>query len=141
MRLIYALLLAVLIASPLQAGDLKSEIAQQEQAFAKAFNSHDFKALGQMYAEDAVVYAQGVDVTRGREAIQKLWASFEKAMTDMKLETLEVVDAGKLAIEYGKYTSTYQGKPDQGTYITVHKKNNGKWHIVRDSWWSNGAAQ
>jgi ketosteroid isomerase-like protein len=141
MRLIYALFLAILIASPLHAADLKSDIAQQEQAFAKAYNAHDFKALGQMYAADAVVYAQGVDVTRGRDAIQKLWASFEKDMTDMKVETLEVLEAGKHAIEYGKYTSTYQGKPDQGTYITVHKKNKGKWQIVRDSWWSNSAAQ
>jgi ketosteroid isomerase-like protein len=87
------------------------------------------------------VYAQGVDVTKGREAIQKLWASFEKDMTDMKLQTLEVVDAGKHAIEYSKYTSMYKGKPDQGTYVTVHKKDNGHWHIVRDSWWSDAAAQ
>ena len=78
MRLLYALFLAILISSPLHAGDLKSEIAKQEEAFAKAYNAHDFKALGQMYAEDAVVYAQGVDITKGREAIQKLWASFEK---------------------------------------------------------------
>jgi ketosteroid isomerase-like protein len=141
MKLIYALVLAILIASPLHAGDLKSDIAQQEQAFAKAYNAHDFQALGQMYAEDAVVYAQGVDVTKGREAIQKLWASFEKDMTGMKVETLEVVEAGKHAIEYGKYTSTYKEKPDQGIYITVHKKSNGKWQIVRDSWWSNSAAQ
>ncbi len=60
-----------------------------------------------------MVYAQGVDITKGREAIQKLWASFEKDMTDMKLGTLEVVDAGKHGIEYGKFSSTYKGKPDQ----------------------------
>jgi ketosteroid isomerase-like protein len=141
MRLLYALFLAILISSPLHAGDLKSEIAKQEEAFAKAYNAHDFKALGQMYAEDAVVYAQGVDITKGREAIQKLWASFEKDMSDMKLETLEVVDAGKHSIEYGKYTSTYQGKPDQGIYVTVRSKDSGKWKIVRDSWWSNPQAK
>src|SRR5262245_60808751 len=141
MRLIYTLVLALLIASPLHAGDLKSEIAKEEEAFAKAYNAHDFKALGQMYADNAVVYAQGIDITSGREAIQKLWASFEKDLTGMNLEMLEVVDAGKHLIEYGKYTSTYQGKPDQGMYVTVRSKDNGKWKIVRDSWWSNPQAK
>jgi ketosteroid isomerase-like protein len=141
MKLIYALFLAVLFASPVYAGDVKSEIAPQAEAFAKAYNTHDFKALGQLYTEDAVIYAQGVDTTKGREAIQKLWASFEKDMTDMKLDTLEVVDAGDHAIEYGKFSSTYKGKPDQGTFITVWKKNDGTWKIVRDSWWSNAPAQ
>jgi ketosteroid isomerase-like protein len=59
----------------------------------------------------------------------------------MKLDTLEVVDAGDHAIEYEKYSSTYQGKPDQGMVITVYKKINGKWKIVRDSWWSNPPSQ
>src|SRR5262245_31515799 len=126
MKWIYALFLAVLFASPVYAGDLKSEIAQESEAFAKTYNAHDFKALGQFYAEDAVVYAQGVDITKGREAIQKLYVSFEKDLTDMKLDTLEVVDAGDHAIEYEKYSSTYQGKPDQGMVITVYKKINGK---------------
>jgi ketosteroid isomerase-like protein len=141
MKIIYALFLAFLIASPVYAKDLKSDIAQESEAFAKAYNAHDFKTLGQLYAKDAVVYAQGIETTKGREAIQKLWTSFEKDMTGMKLEPLEVVDAGKHAIEYGKYTSTYKGKPDQGIYITVYKKNNGAWKIVRDSWWSNAPAQ
>jgi ketosteroid isomerase-like protein len=141
MKWIYALFLAVLFASPVYAGDLKSDIAQESEAFAKAYNAHDFKALGQLYAKDAVVYAQGVDITKGRDAIQKLWTSFEKDMTDMKLDTLEVVGAGDHAIEYGKFSSTYKGKPDQGIFITVYKKNNGKWKIVRDSWWSNAPAQ
>jgi ketosteroid isomerase-like protein len=110
MKIIYALFLAFLIASPVYAKDLKSDIAQESKAFAKAYNAHDFKTLGQLYAKDAVVYAQGIETTKGREAIQKLWTSFEKEMTGMKLEPLEVVDAGKHAIEYGKYTSTYKGQ-------------------------------
>jgi ketosteroid isomerase-like protein len=63
---------------PSTLGDVKSEIARESEAFAKTYNAHDFKALGQFYAEDAVVYAQGVDITKGREAIQKLYASFER---------------------------------------------------------------
>ena len=137
MKLIYALFLAVLFASPVYAGDVKSEIAPQAEAFAKAYNAHDFKALGQLYTEDAVIYAKGVDITKGREAIQKLWASFEIKLSDMKLDILEVVDAGDHAIEYGKFSNTYRGRPDQGTYIAVWKKNNGTWKIIRESWWSN----
>ena len=43
MKLIYMLFLAVLFASPLYAGDLKSDISQQSEAFAKAYNAHDFR--------------------------------------------------------------------------------------------------
>jgi ketosteroid isomerase-like protein len=137
MKLIYALFLAVLFASPVYAGDVNSEIAQEFKTFEKTYNAHDFKALGQFYAEDAVVYAQGVDITKGREAIQKHYASFLKDVTDMKADTLAIVDAGDHAIEYGKWSETYQGKPDQGIYITVYKKKNGKWKIIRSSSWSN----
>ena len=137
MKWIYALFLAVLFASPVYAGDAKSEIAQEFKTFDETYNAHDFKALGQFYAEDAVVYGQGVDITKGREALQKRWASSEKDVTDMKNDTLEFVDAGDHAIEYGKWSSTYQGKPEQGTFIAVFKKKNGKWKIIRSSWWSN----
>jgi uncharacterized protein (TIGR02246 family) len=137
MKIIYAILLALLIASPVYAQDVKSEIVQQNEAFEKAYLSHDFKALGDLYTEDAVVYPQGSDVVTGREAIQKLWESYEKDMTAVDYETIEVIDAGDYAIQVGKYTATYQGKPDQGRYMTVWKKDNGIWKIVRDIWYSN----
>jgi ketosteroid isomerase-like protein len=137
MKLIYASLLAMLIAAPVYASDVRSEINKQNAAFDKAYASHDFKTLGEFYDQDAVVYAQGSDVIKGRVGIQKLWQSYENDMTAAHFETVEVIDAGKYAIQFGKYDSTYQGKPDQGRFITVWKKEDGTWKIVRDSWYSN----
>jgi ketosteroid isomerase-like protein len=36
-----------------------------------------------------------------------------------------------------EYDATYQGKPDQGRFMAVWKKNGDSWKIVRDSWYSN----
>ena len=126
-----------LLGSPVYA-DVKSEIVEQNTAFEKAYASHDFQGLGNMYMEDAVVYFQGSDVIKGREGIRKVWKSYEKDMTAAHYETLEVIDAGDYAIQFGKYDAMFQGKPDQGRYMTVWKKDNsGTWKIVRDSWYSN----
>jgi Ketosteroid isomerase homolog len=137
MKVIYACLLAMLIASPVYGQDVKSEIDKQNEAFDKAYASHDFKTLGQFYEEDAVVYPQGSDIIKGREGIQKLWESYEKDMTAVDYQTIEVIDAGDYAIQFGKYDATYQGKPDQGRYMTVWKKDGDTWRIVRDSWYSS----
>ena len=137
MNTIPAALLAIVIASPVYAADVKSEIEQQNEAFDQAYASHDFKKLGEFYAEDAVVYPQGSEVLKGRADIQKLWESYEKDMTAVDYQTVEVIDAGEYAIQFGKYDATYQGKPDQGRYITVWKRAGDGWTIVRDSWYSN----
>ena len=137
MKLILAGLLAVLFASPVYAQDVRSEIDKQNEAFENAYASHDFKTLAELYFPDAVVYFQGSDIIKGRDGIRKVWESYEKDMTAAHYQTIEVIPAGDYAIQFGKYDATYQGKPDQGRYITVWKKDTGTWKIVRDSWYSN----
>jgi ketosteroid isomerase-like protein len=137
MNLIYAIFVLLLIASPVHARDVKSEIVPLNDAFDKAYASHDFNALGEFYAQDAVVYPQGSDIIKGRKGIQDLWKSYEKDMTAVHYETIEVLDAGDYAIQFGKYDATYQGKPDHGRYMTIWKNDNGAWKIIRDSWYSN----
>jgi uncharacterized protein (TIGR02246 family) len=139
MKYIIAILLSLMSASSAYAQDVKSEIIAQNTAFDQAYAHHDFKALADLYMEDAVVYPQGSDIIKGREGIRKLWASYEKDMTAVHYETIEVIDAGEYAIQFGKYDATYQGKPDHGRYVTVWKKDNGTWKIIRDSWYSNPA--
>jgi ketosteroid isomerase-like protein len=137
MKTILAVLLAMIVVSPVYAGDMKSEIDERNKAFDQDYASHDFKKLGEFYAEDAIVYPQGSDVVQGREAIQKLWQSFEKDMTDLDDQAVEVIDAGDYAIVFGEYHAIYQGKPDQGRFMAVWKKDGDSWKIARDSWYSN----
>src|SRR5262249_44157248 len=117
--------------------DVTSEINKQNDAFDKAYAAYDFNTLGKLYDENAVVYAQGIDVTKGRAAIQKLWESYKGVWTNAHFQTIEVLDAGNYAVQIGKYDALYQGKPDQGRYLTVWKKEGDNWIIVRDSWYSN----
>src|ERR1043165_2781197 len=137
MGLVYALLLGFLFIAPVYASDVTSEINKQNEGFDKAYAAKDFTTLGKFYDENAIVYAQGVEVTKGRTAIQKLWESYKDTWTNAHFQTIEVLDAGKYAVQFGKYDAMYQGKPDQGRYITVWKNEGGKWMIVRDSWYSN----
>jgi ketosteroid isomerase-like protein len=137
MRKVLFALMAMLVISPVYAADVRSEIDKQNEAFDQAYASHDFKALGEFYNEDAIVYPQGADIIQGREQIQKLWESYQKDMTAVDYQTIEVIEAGDYAIQFGKYDSTYQGKPDQGRYMTVWKKAGDTWKIFRDSWYSN----
>jgi len=139
MRVIFASFLAMLFAFPVHAQDVKSEIDKQTVAFNQAYTSHDFKTLSEFYYEDAVVYPQGSEIIKGREGIRKVWESYEKDMTAVHYETVEVIDAGDYAVQFGKYDATIQGKPDHGRYMTVWKKDGGTWKVVRDSWYSNGA--
>ena len=112
MNLIYAFFVLLLMASPLSARDVKSEIVQLNEAFDKAYASHDFKALADFCMEDAVVYPQGSDIIKGRKGIQELWKSYEKDMTAVHYVTIEVLDAGDYAIQFGKYnTSLFKPNP------------------------------
>src|SRR5262245_38032667 len=122
MKFIYTILLAVLLATPAYASDVTGEINKQNEAFDKAYAAKDFKTLGKFYDQNAVVYAQGSDVVKGRADIQKLWESYKDTWTNAHFQTIEVLDAGKYAVQFGKYDAMYQGKPDQGRYITVWKK-------------------
>src|SRR5690349_2411671 len=63
MRLVYALLLGFLFIAPVYANDVTTEINKQNDAFDKAYAAKDFTTLGKFYDQNAVVYAQGIDVT------------------------------------------------------------------------------
>jgi uncharacterized protein (TIGR02246 family) len=139
MKLFAAVALAVLIAVPAYAADVSTEIKEQNEKFDQAYAKHDFNALANMYEENAIVYPQASEIVKGREGIKKLWQSYEKDMTQVDYQTIEVLDAGDYAIQVGKYDATWQGKPDTGRYMTIWHKNKDGWRIARDIWYSNGS--
>src|SRR5437762_3187752 len=98
MKLFAAVAMVMLIAVPAYAADVSAEIKKQNEKFDQAYAKHDFNALANMYEEDAIVYPQATDVVKGREGIKKLWQSYEKDMTQVDYQTIEVLDAGKYAI-------------------------------------------
>jgi uncharacterized protein (TIGR02246 family) len=99
-------------------------------------------ALVAHYAPDAFFIAPGVGPTRGMAAITK---AYEAGLKDPNFnisfaaDKVEVAAAGDYAISEGRFTETYtdpgtkQAKSDQGSFLTVYKKqSDGSWKAVQD---------
>ncbi len=65
-----------------------------------AWDAHDAHALTEDHADDCVVESPlGGGPTKGREAIERLYATYFRAFTDLKLEGQELlIDAQRVAL-------------------------------------------
>jgi uncharacterized protein (TIGR02246 family) len=89
-------LLLCLAASPVLA-DAAADARAHSDAFARAFNAHDAKAMLALYADDArVVWPGQGDEGQGKAAIAKLIDGLLKAFPNAKLmlKTQDAVDLG-----------------------------------------------
>ena len=114
-------------------------------AWFKAFNARDVDAITALYAEDAVVSAPGMPAARGTAAIKETLgkdiAGATKAGISNNVGTNEELGvSGDLAWESNTFTVTDKaGKTlDNGKYVTLFERRNGKWLIIRDIWNSDG---
>ncbi len=126
--------------APPAAADDRAAIAAASRAFSAAYVRNDTAALGQLYADSAVVLPPGREV-RGRAAIQRLFAwgprhrQLEHAMTSAELRL-----HGDMAIDLGTWTSTAQrGDNPPATaserYLVVWvRESDGRWRILYDMW-------
>ena len=116
---------------------LKSEIQEQETAWANADNARDVAALATFYSEDAVSMENNKPMLVGNAAIKQ---SMESWMTKRPkghttaYDVMDVFGDDALATETGKITRkdstgkvVYTGK-----YMAIWEKRNGKWICIRD---------
>jgi uncharacterized protein (TIGR02246 family) len=135
-------LLALALALPLplfaQAGgaDLRAEIAKMSQAWEKAYNAGDAAAVTALYTKDAKVMAPGAEPASGTKAIQAFLAADIAQGAKNTLTQADVVGFGDYALETGGWVATTaDGKHlDHGPYMTLYKKVDGGWKILRDTW-------
>lgn len=114
-------------------------IRASAEAFTRLYNAHDSKGLAAMFTPKAEVIDEDGLVTRGREAIEKEFASVFKenpeASMEVEIESVRVL-TGSLAIEEGVARSMDgPGAPvDVTTYVAIHAKVDGKWLLacIRD---------
>jgi ketosteroid isomerase-like protein/quercetin dioxygenase-like cupin family protein len=95
-------------------------------------------AIGAIQAPDAVLMMSHTPLATGATAIRGAWGEMVKTpglvlhWTPTKIQ----VASPTVATEYGTYTESYdtpQGKAtDQGNYITIWHKINGKWRVAVD---------
>jgi steroid delta-isomerase-like uncharacterized protein len=75
-----------------------------------AWDAHDAHALTQDHADDCVVDSPlGGGATKGREAIERLYATYFRAFTDLKLERQDLLIDGTRAALFATVAGTDHG--------------------------------
>lgn len=114
-------------------------IRQSSQAFVEAFNKGDAKAVAALWTDDGDYTDESGRTFKGREAIEKEYASFFAANKGVQIKV--IVDSVKLlgdgaAIEDGRaYLEPAPGAPAISKYTAAHVKVGSEWLMatVRDS--------
>jgi|SRR5580693_3222716 uncharacterized protein (TIGR02246 family) len=110
-------------------------------AWNKAYNAGDGEALAALYAEDAVLSAPGAPPVRGRTAIREYYlkdapAFAASGLTAADDPAIDVGQSGDLAWESGTYKVTDKSGAavDTGKFLSVLRRKDAKWMIIRDTW-------
>jgi uncharacterized protein (TIGR02246 family) len=124
---------------------VRRAIEESHHTYTEAMKRGDATALASHFTQDAILLPENSDMQRGRDAIQKWFASWVPTTTVQAFDitTMEVTVVGSTAYEVGTYRMTLspQGFPpisNQGKYLMVWKRaTDGHWHILRDMFNTN----
>jgi ketosteroid isomerase-like protein len=115
----------------------KAAIEAANAKFSADFAKGDVTAVASHYTAAAWAFPPNGDITRGREAIGKLWkGAMDGGVKEAKLTTVEVEARGDTAHEIGTYVLIGEGGKtvDTGKYVVVWKRQGRQWKIHRDIW-------
>lgn len=127
-----------------KAPDLAAEM-DAVKAVNKAWNDNyaagNADAIAELYAEDAVVLAPGAATLSGHEAIRAFLKGdvdgAKAAGISLNISPDSTVDmSGDVAWQNGTFTVTDASGAtiDTGKYLSVLRKKDGKWSLIRDAW-------
>jgi len=116
-----------------------------DQAWLKAYSAADADALAKLYDEKAVLQPPGAPAAHGRAAIKAFLGSDAAASKKAGVAFHLGANAdGGVSGDLGWVSGTYSvtdaaGKTvETGKYLSVSKKEGGKWLYIRDTWNSDG---
>ena len=132
-------------AQPDPAAD-KAKMEADALAWFDHYAKADGEAMGNLYAEDALLMPPGAPAVTGRAAI-KTFLGEDAAKTKaagLSIKNVSVTGSG-VDGDTGWLSGTYtvvdaSGKTiDSGNYLSVHRRVNGAWPYIRDTWNSDRA--
>ena len=107
----------------------------------------DAAAVAALYTENGAFMAPNAPIATGRAAIQAAWQGmFEMPEVALTFEPDEIVvsSSGDMAYDRGtyKFSAAGEGGPmtDEGKYVVVWRKVDGKWLVAADIFNSNNPA-
>lgn len=114
---------------PLPSVNLPPALARVLTDYESAWEAKDEKALAALFTEDGFVLSPGHPPTRGRAAIERLYADRGGPLA---LRALAYATDGKLGYIIGAYAED-AGKPDVGKFtLTLRQDAGGRWLIASD---------
>jgi uncharacterized protein (TIGR02246 family) len=109
------------------------------EQFTKAYNSHDAKAVADLFLPQAQIVDEDDNTVQGRDNIRNLFAGVfeEQPETGISVDVESIRFIGtNLAVEMGSTTTVppVGQTPEVGRYSVMHILNDGKWSmgVVRD---------
>jgi uncharacterized protein (TIGR02246 family) len=105
------------------------------EAFVKAYNAGDAKAIAALFSPDGQLEDKDGDQTEGREAIEKAFADIfkqtPKKRIKVNVESIRFVGSD-LAVEVGttEETPAPNEPPEYDRYTVLHVKRDGKWQMA-----------
>jgi ketosteroid isomerase-like protein len=133
-----ALVIASLtLAPPVAAGGWETYDESMGDSWERIYNAGDVAGTAAFYAEDAIRMPPNAPAVSGREAIGALIKQgMEMGLAKVDLETDEVEVSGDMGFAIGSYkTFDAEGnQTDNGKWMQIGKKIDGKWYAYRDIW-------
>ena len=109
-------------------------IGQARDGFIGALERGDARAASASYTPDARLLTPSAELFRGRAAIERFWmAGLETGISEVLLETLELVRRNGFAYEIGRYELGLRPAGqvpvvDRGKYVRIHEQQaDGSW--------------
>jgi ketosteroid isomerase-like protein len=119
--------------------DVESQLREQSQDFAMAFNTGNYDHAARMFAGDGVLMAPMHEAAYGQKSVERLLRELgESGYSDLRLETMRVDHSGDMAMELGKFSAILHRSDgtlaqERGKYVKVWRRL-GAWLIVADCW-------
>ena len=120
---------------------MREDIETLAADFGKAFTNRDVDGVASYYAEDCKVLAPNAPRVNGQAAMKEVVQQyFDMGAEGLTLTTLDVIEAGDVAVECGRYELTIRPPDaesfiDVGKYVAVHQRQaDGSLKMLVDTW-------